>query len=347
MRYHSSPMGPNVYLLARPFGKMSGSVSSCGASNFSGLRCSFAGSWSRRGQRPAGDRRASEFRRPTDRVEPGAGVGVVVLAAVAVEGDGLVEVRGDVAVGDEVRRLRRCHLDGGAQDDSGQAVAADRRPEQLTLGSVGSQPADLAVGGQQIHRPHVVAEAARAVVVLAVDVARDRAADGDLAGAGQHRHPQPERQRRLHQRVEADAGVEVDQAGVAVDGVDPVQRGHVDDQAAAVLRVVAVGAAQSAGDHAALAGLRHGLGDHLGIRRRQAPARRSGRCGPSRSGVCVVVGNIVTRVPCAGHDPVEPKNWRTGQASRSSTASSTHRPNEPPHRPHRPRRQAARGGRRL
>ena len=46
LRYHSSPIGLNVYLLASPFGKMSGSVSSCGASNFSGLRCSFSGSWS-------------------------------------------------------------------------------------------------------------------------------------------------------------------------------------------------------------------------------------------------------------------------------------------------------------
>ena len=65
---------------------------------------------------------------------------------------------------------------------------------------------------QQLHRADVVAEAARAVVVLAVDVAGDRAADGDLPGAGQHRHPQPERQRRLHQLIEAHAGVHVGQA---------------------------------------------------------------------------------------------------------------------------------------
>ncbi len=118
------------------------------------------------------------------------------------------------------------------------------------LFAVRGEVADLSVGGQQVHRAHMVAEAARAVVVLAVDVGGDRAADGDLPGARQHRHPQPERQRRLHQLVEVDAGVDVGQLGVGVDRVDAVQRRHVDDQAAAVLRVVAVGAAQPAGDDA-------------------------------------------------------------------------------------------------
>src|ERR1700758_2290123 len=63
-------------------------------------------------------------------------------------------------------------------------------------------------GGQQVHAAHVVAEAARAVMVLAVDVARDRATDRDLAGARQHRDPQPERQRGLHQLVEVGPGGE-------------------------------------------------------------------------------------------------------------------------------------------
>ena len=78
--------------------------------------------------------------------------------------------------------------------------------------------------------------------------------------------------------------VDVDQVGVAVHRVDPVQRGHVDDEAAAVLRVVAVGAAQSAGDHPdarrpATPPWRSPRG-----RGSTAPARRSARCGPSRSG---------------------------------------------------------------
>ena len=103
----------------------------------------------------------------------------------------------------------------------------------------------LRVGGQQVDRAHVVAEAAGAVVVLAVDVAADGSADGHLTGARQHRDPQSARQRSPHQLVEADTAVDVDHAGGSVDGVDPVQQGHVDDQAAAVLGVIAVGTAQS------------------------------------------------------------------------------------------------------
>ena len=195
---------------------------------------------------------------------------------------------GDVAVGDEIRRLRRRHLDGGAQDDAGQAVAPDGGPEQLGILAVGREVADLAVGRQQVHAAHVVAEAARAVMVLAVDVACDRAADGDLPGSRQHRDPQPERQRRLHQLVEVHPGVDVGQPGVGADRVDGVQRGHVDHQAAAVLRVVAVGAAQPARDNApsAAAGVGHPghrLGDHLGIGGARAPPPPTARCGPTRS----------------------------------------------------------------
>ena len=159
------------------------------------------------------------------------------------------------------------------------------------LGAVGGQVADLAVGGQQVHRADVVAEAARAVVVLAVDVAGDRAADGDLAGAGQHRHPQPERQRGPHQLVEVHAGVDVDEPGVGVHRVDLVQRGHVDDQAAAVLRVVAVGAAQPAGDHAARAAvgrLRDRLGDHLGVGVDSTCATRRRGAAPAGQPLAVV-----------------------------------------------------------
>ncbi len=247
---------------------MFGTVSSCGASNFSGFLASFFGSWSSVARLPRLTRRPAQLRWRTDRVEPGAGVGVVGFAAVAVNGDGLVEVLGDVAVGDEIRRLRGRHLDGGPQDDPGQAVAPDGGPEQLGVLAVGSEVRICAVGHEQVHRADVIAEAARAVMVLAVDVAGNRAADGDLAGARQHRNPQPERQRRLHQLVQADAGVDIDQPGVGADRVDAVQLGHVDHQAAAILRVVAVGTAQPACDNASTSRVSHSgdrLGDHLGI----------------------------------------------------------------------------------
>ena len=77
-------------------------------------------------------------------------------------------------------------------------------------------------------------------MVLAVDVAGDGPADGDLAGARQHRDPEAERKGCAHQLVEVHARVDVDEVALAVHRVDLVQRGHVDDEAAAVLCVVAV-----------------------------------------------------------------------------------------------------------
>ncbi|CFS33358.1 Uncharacterised protein [Mycobacterium tuberculosis] len=52
LRYHSSPIGPKVYLLASPLGNTSGNVSSCGASNFKGSLRSFAGNCSTVARRP-------------------------------------------------------------------------------------------------------------------------------------------------------------------------------------------------------------------------------------------------------------------------------------------------------
>ena len=68
----------------------------------------------------------------------------------------------------------------------------------------------------------VVAEAARAVVVLAVDVAGDRAADGDLPGARQHRNPQAERQRGRISWSRLTPASTSTECGVGVDRVDPV-----------------------------------------------------------------------------------------------------------------------------
>ena len=196
----------------------------------------------------------------------------------------------------------RRHRDRGAQDDSGEPVAADGRPEQRrsrTPSGVRWRISPSAVS-RSIDRTWLPKLPA-AVVVLAVDVAGDRAADGDLPGAGQHRHPQAERQCGPHQRVEVHAGVDVDEVAVAVDRVDLVQRGHVDDQPAAVLGVVAVGPAQPPGDDAAgaaVGGLRRPPWRSAPGRGSTAPEPPTGRCGPSRSRRRVVVGNIVTRVPC-------------------------------------------------
>ena len=156
-----------------------------------------------------------------------------------------------------------CSWTARRHDHAGQAHAADGGPEQLGLGAVRRQRADLAVGRRQVHRPDVVAEAALGVVVLAVDVGADRAADRDLAGARQHRHPPAERQGGAHQGVQADPAVDDRDARVGVDRGRAGEPGHVQHGAAGVLRRVAVGAAEAAGDHPARSRSRD-RGRHVG-----------------------------------------------------------------------------------
>ncbi|GAA3141311.1 hypothetical protein GCM10020255_017960 [Rhodococcus baikonurensis] len=51
------------------------------------------------------------------------------------------------------------------------------------------QGSDTAVASEQIHRADMISEAAFGVVVLAVDIAGDRSADGYLACSGENRDP--------------------------------------------------------------------------------------------------------------------------------------------------------------
>ena len=163
-------------------------------------------------------------------------------------------------------------------------IPADGGPEQLGVVAVGGQRAHRAVRGDQVQRLDVVAEAADHVVRLAVDVGADRPADGHLAGAGQHRQPQPVRQRGAHQGVQADPGVDDHPAVPGVDLVDGGQPGHVQHGAAGVLRRVTVGAAETAGDDPARAGREHRGRDLVDGARGQHPGAGRGGAPPTVQG---------------------------------------------------------------
>ena len=69
---------------------------------------------------------------------------------------------------------------------------------------------------------------------------------------GTHRNPQAIWQGGLHQLVESDTTINVDNGGLRVDGVNVIHRLHVNDQAASVLGRVTIGAAHASGDHTPL-----------------------------------------------------------------------------------------------
>ena len=136
------------------------------------------------------------------------------------------------------------------EDDAGQTHPAHGRPEQVrpyVRRELGCRP----VGEQQRQPPHVVAERAVDVMVLAVDVAGDRPADGHVSGSGGNRHEVPTRHEDGEQVVEADPGGDRGRRDDVVDDdvLHPV--GEADHHSAAVLRRVAVGPPETPGDAAA------------------------------------------------------------------------------------------------
>ena len=209
-----------------------------------------------RGQGSAGDGGTAQFRFGRNSVEPCRRVGVVLLRTVGVEFDGFVQRRGHVAVGNEVGRFGTSHRDACAHNDAGEAHAADGCPEEFAIGVIGAalwlEVQDAAVGNQKLHGSDVVTEGTGGVVVLAVNIGADSSTDGDLPGAGKHRNPQPVGECGFHELVEGDATVDVGNSRVRVNGVDFIERSHVDDKTTAVLGRVAVGTAQTTGDHATL-----------------------------------------------------------------------------------------------
>lgn len=195
----------------------------------------------------AGEDRPAGGGTPREQVDPGDRVAVPVVAG-GQPGHQVVEVRGAFGVHAHQGRLHRLQLQGRGEDHPGQSHAAGRGVEQVGAGAHGLHGA---VGGEQLHRQHVAGEGAGAVVVLAVDVRADRAADRDVAGAGGHRHEPAERQQDLHQPVQGDPGAAQHGAAVGVDRVHAVQAGHVEHGTARVLRGVAVRPSQPPRDAAA------------------------------------------------------------------------------------------------
>ena len=242
--------GRTVYRLIRPGGKPAGTPSRAPGRNANGSSRSAGGRSARSAKSPLVTTERPSLRAPGQAVRPGHRVAVTRGRARPARPSSRRCQRCARCRPGPARCRPRLQLDRGPHDEPGQAHAARRRPEQRGIGLSGHR-AQLAVGQQDVERPHVPGEAARHVVVLAVDVGGDRAADGHLPGAGRNRHEPAGRQPRDHELLQADAGLAGHQAGRRVQVDDPVQPGGRDHHAAIALGRVVVAAAEAAGDHAA------------------------------------------------------------------------------------------------
>ena len=95
----------------------------------------------------------------------------------------------------------------------------------------------------------MVAERTCGVVVLTVNIRTNGTTDGHLASTRQYRYPQAVGQCSLHQLIQCDTAVDINNRRLLVNGVDLVELLHVDDQTARVLGGVAVRAAHAAGNY--------------------------------------------------------------------------------------------------
>ena len=117
----------------------------------------------------------------------------------------------------------------------------------------------------------MVSEAALGVMVLAVHICGDGAADGHLPGARKHRDPEPEGQQRAHQQIEADTSLDRHSGRFArrVQGEDAVHLGEIQRSASSILGCVAIAAAETSRYHTSVVGpaeSRDGVGHRVDLR---------------------------------------------------------------------------------
>ena len=126
----------------------------------------------------------------------------------------------------------------------------------------------------------MIAERAAVVVVLAVDVVGNGAADGGHLGARHDRQAPAARDHQALDVAQQDARL-ADQPAVAlVESDQAVERGRAPQHAAGVEAFVAVAAARAVGDARLVAGQR--LGDAVAVGQLDDLVRQGGQTAPGR-----------------------------------------------------------------
>ena len=202
----------------------------------------------------------------------------------------------------------RLHPDGGDRnppqrdlgpgDEPSEPEPAHGRLEQLV---VGSELLRFAVGAKQLELAHVRPEGAGPVVVLPVDVVRDRPADGHVLGPRNDRNKEAARHEQAEDLAERHPRFAAQAARLGVEGDEPVEPGGPQQLAAVVQAGVAVTASLAIREHGA---------DH---RQREA-------CAPVQADFSGVPGLRVA-APRLGHAAVLiTRPWATAPGTRPAAA---------------------------
>ena len=215
-------------------------------------------------------------------VDPGDGVAAEALLLLEARED-LFEVLPAPLDDAHPRRLERQERQARGEDDAGQPHAADRGVEGLGV-LRGGAAERLARGEEERQLVDVAADRPVDVVVLAVDVGRERAADGDEAGARDDREEEAARKQEREEPRERRAPLAGEGPPLRVEREDPLEPLGQDDGAGAVQRRVAVAPPEPAQGERRLRGGADGRGDGAPRLGAVGGPRLDGEAPPAREG---------------------------------------------------------------
>ena len=213
-------------------------------------------------------------------VDPGHRVGPVV--AVLRDAEEAVEVGQAQRLRFEIARRRGLELDLDPGDDAGEPEAAHRGGEEVRP-HVRPDLDRLAVAADEAKGTDVAAEGSGAVVVLAVDVVGDGAAERHELGARRHRHEPAAGHADGQERADRQSRLGPNHAGRPVGRHDAVEPAGAQQVAAVVEAHVAVGAPHAVGQRGTDAGP-EGAGEVVEVGRLGHAAPRARHPAPGRGG---------------------------------------------------------------
>ena len=202
--------------------------------------------------------RPSHLRSLGEQIEPGNRVAMALLAGHQLER--LLQAVCPIDVRRDPWRGKRLGLDGRLQDHACEPHAAERCVEQLGVG-LGRDLDAAARRGAQRKRDHMAGHPPVAVVVLAVDVARDGASERHVSRAGDHGQREAVGGQAHHELGDRRTGLRGDEPRPVVYREDAIPARHVQHVSAVVLSRIAVAASGAPRDHAGAR--RHRAGEKI------------------------------------------------------------------------------------
>ena len=172
---------------------------------------------------------------------------LVIRARFVLEREVLVEAPEPDSLHLQTRARDAHELDLHPRDQAREAHPADRRTEEFGV-LLGRTLPPAAVRAPEFEAADVAAERSRAVVVLAVDVVRDRTAERDELGARADRQEPTARNDHREQLLEAEPRLGAQDPSLRIEVDQSRELAGVDQHPAVVQAAIAVAAAEPVGE---------------------------------------------------------------------------------------------------